>query len=157
MSTIHAAAMVAACMGTLTAASASAGVYTDDLSKCLVAKTSATEKTMLIEWLFASISAHPAVKSMSTVTQTQRDDYNKRFGELAQTLLTARCRPESVAALKYEGGASIEAGFAVLGQVAMRELMADPAVASGMGRIDGAIDSSAMKALLAEAGIKAEK
>src|SRR5512141_1959316 len=106
-------------LGLGTAGAAQAGIYTDDLSKCLVKATTDTDRAALMEWLFSAISAHPSVKSMVSVTPAQREATNRKAAGLLQRLLTEDCRSQTVDAVKYESMGAIQQSFGVLGQVAM--------------------------------------
>lgn len=133
---------------------AQAGVYTDDLSKCLVRSTNTNDRVVLVRWIFATLALHPAVRSFVSVPDQQRDTATKAVAELFTRLLTANCRNESVNALRYEGVAAIRASFQVLGQVAVHELMTDPNVAKAMHQLGADIDSNPrLKDLLKDAGI----
>lgn len=135
------------------APTAQAGVYTDDLSKCLVKAADPDDQKDLIIWVFAAMSSHPAVKPYSNIAGPQQDAFNKQAGALMQRLLTVDCRTEAVASLKYEGAQAIPAAFNVLGQVAMRGLMTDPSVAKGIASIASGIDNEKLEALSKEAGM----
>ena len=132
---------------------AAAGIYTDDLSKCLVAKASAKDQQDLIFWVFSAIAQHPTIKSYTTLTVAQRDAAGRTAGLLMQRLLTDDCHKESVAGLKYEGISALESAFSVLGQVAIRGLFGDPEVDKSMASLGSAIDDAKMEALFKEAGI----
>lgn len=138
-------------------ASASAGLYSDDLARCLVAKSSDADKITLMQWMFSAMTAHPAVQSMTNITATQREAFTKKGADLFQRLMFVDCRTETVGALKNEGSPAIEAGFQVLGQVAARGLMSDPAVAAQMGSVAKAMDASKLAALAKEAGTQPAK
>lgn len=132
---------------------ASAGVYSHDLSKCLVRSAAPADQKALIVWMFAALGAHPAVRPYVTITTSQQDDVSRQAAELMQRLITVDCRTESVAALKYEGSNALEPAFNVLGQVAVRELMTDPAVAKSIEHLTDYIDKGRIEALGTEAGI----
>src|SRR5580692_5230588 len=83
-------------------APALAGPYADDLSKCLVKSSSADDQLTLMKWIFAALSAHPAVKPLANISDSQRTEFNAKAGALFERLVTKDCRTESVAALKYE-------------------------------------------------------
>jgi hypothetical protein len=136
-----------------TASAASAGVYSDALGKCLVAKTSDADKTLLVQWVFASMSVHPAVAGLATASPAVRRDYSHKTGRLYERLMVSDCRAETLAALRNEGPSSLEAGFAVLGQVAMRNLMGDPRVLGEMQALSEGMDMSRLNALAREAGL----
>ncbi|QNA86032.1 hypothetical protein G4G27_20130 [Sphingomonas sp. So64.6b] len=140
-------------MALMSASPVMAGTYADDLGKCLVAKSSEPDKLLLVQWVFAAMSAHPAVKSMSTVTPTQRAGFNKAFATMTNRLLFADCRKEMVLALKYEGAVSVEISFSLLGQIAMRGLMSDPSVTVELEQIGTFIDAVQLAAVAKEAGI----
>ena len=90
---------------------------------------------------------------MSTITSQQRDAFGVKFADIVQRLLTKDCRPEAVAAIKYEGSGTIEASFTVLGNVAGRGLMNEPHVNAGMSAFATHLDKSQFTALGKEAGI----
>ncbi len=125
-----------------------AGVYTDDLSKCLVASTTVTDRNNLVRWMFAAAAKHPAVSEIVTVTPEVMEQTNKTMGDLMNRLLLVSCKTETKEAIKYEGGTTIEASFQVLGQVAGRELFSNPAVAESLSNLDKHIDSAALEKLL---------
>ena len=135
------------------APAAHAGVYTDDLAKCLVSSSSQQDQTDLVVFIFQALALHPAIKSYANVTDAQRDQTSRRVGGLMQRLLTVDCRKQTVAALKYEGESTLENAFNVLGQAAARNLFSDPAVLAGMGKISSGVDQSKIQDLFKEAGI----
>lgn len=135
------------------AGAASAGVYSDDLGKCMVRSTSEADKTLLIRWVFAALSADPSVKSMATVTPQERSALTRGFAALIERILEKDCRPEAVAALKYEGAGVVETSFAILGEVAMRGLTNGPAFQNIGKEIGEDLDKDKAAALFKEAGV----
>jgi len=136
---------------------ASAGIYADDLAKCLVKSSSAQDQADLVTWIFAVMSLNPAVRPYANFTDAQRADFDRKGGALFTRLMTADCRTESIAALKYEGAAAFETSFQVLGQVATRGLMSDPNVIKGMEGLGAAMDKGKLQALFKEAGLPVDK
>jgi hypothetical protein len=137
----------------LPAQPAAAGVFADELSKCLVRSSSTDDRVLLVQWMFAALSLHPAVQPMVSVKPEQRDVSTKKAGAIFARLLAENCRKESVAALKNEGNAAIGVAFGVLGQVASRDLMSNPNVEKGMGDLGGQLEGDPrLAALLKEAG-----
>jgi hypothetical protein len=132
---------------------ARAGVYGDDLAKCLVKSTAPADQTAFMVWLFAAMGAHPAVKVYSSMTDAQRTAATRQAALLMQRLLTVDCRKESVAEIKYEGQEGLGQAFSLLGQVAMRGLMGDPAVASNLESLGTFVDKGSIESLSAEAGV----
>ena len=140
-------------LATLASSGASAGVYTDDLSKCLVKSSSPADQSVLVQWMFATLALNPAVTPMSSVTPKQRDALNQQAAALYQRLSLSDCRSEIVAALKYEGTGVMEASFSVLGQVAARGLMSDPKVTTGMQEFETFFEKDKWSQLFQAAGL----
>jgi hypothetical protein len=143
-----------ACLTILVYASPlSADLYSDDLGKCLVAFSNADDQALLVQWIFALVSVNPAVKTLANVSDAQRIDLSQKAMALSERLLEKDCRPQAVAAIKYTGPHALESSFSVLGQVAMRGLMSDPAVTMQMQSLDKYINRENLTALYKEAGI----
>ena len=141
--------LVAACLEASVASLAFAGgPYTDEMSKCLVRGTTDADRTLLVQWIFAMATLHPAVKSMSAVPDAERSELNRKIAGLMEHLLTVSCQSEARQALKFEGNGALEESFNVLGQVAGRELFANPQVASGMAGLEKYLDSEKLKRAL---------
>lgn len=131
---------------------AGAGVYTDDLSRCLVKSATPTDRMNFLVWMFAAMGRHPAVEAYSNFSEAHRVASTKEAAGLMQRLMTVDCRSETVTAIKYEGGSAVEAAFGTLGEAATRELMSDPAVAKGMASLADYLDTAAFEKLSVEAG-----
>ena len=126
---------------------ASAGVYTDDLSKCLVAKSTPEEKTLLMTWLFAAIALNPKLAPMVNMTAKERDKINSDTGKLFEKMLTDTCKPEAKLAIKNDGTSAIVAGFNVFGEVGVRELYSEPLVAEEMDKLHKYLEMEKFKVL----------
>ena len=138
---------------TLFASPASASVYSDDLGRCLVSKTSEQDKVALVQWVFAAMAASPAVQSLTTATTAQRAQYDHSTAKLVERLLEVDCRKETIDAVKYDGPHSLEAAFGLLGQVAFKALTTDPAVNQSLENFTKYVDEAKLKALFGEAGV----
>jgi len=125
-----------------------AGVYTNDLSECLVDSTSRQDRSALVNWLFSAASFHPAVKSIASVSKGQLDAENRDSAELFVRLLTESCKDESEKALKFEGYSSIQGSFHALGQVESQELFSDSDVMAAASGLDAYLDKTRLRALV---------
>jgi hypothetical protein len=143
-------AALAVVLGTAWMSSAHAGPYSDDLAKCLVGKTTEADRVAFVQWMFAALSAHPAVKPLSTVSAEQLEEANKRTANLFTKLLAESCLNESRAALKYEGTKAFESSFRVLGDIAGRELFESREVAAAMAGLEKHFDEEKLKAVVSE-------
>ena len=128
-----------------------AGVYSDELAKCLVRETTDADRTFLVKWIFASASVHPAVKSISSVSDADRTALNKTVAKLVERLLTESCKNETQNSLKYEGPTALQPSFEVLGAVAGRGLLSDPAVFKSMTEFASYLDKQKFEAIFGPA------
>jgi len=120
--------------------SSKAGIYTDDLSRCLVESATSEDKITLVRWMFTSMALHPAIKDMANVNDSQRENANKEIAKLLVSLLTVKCLDVSKKAIKYDGTGAIQVSFSLLGQIAGKELFSNPDVAKALSALDEYID-----------------
>jgi hypothetical protein len=132
---------------------AQAGIYGDDLSKCLILKSTDADKAGLVRWIYGVMSASPTVKDMTSMTAAQHKALNVLGASVFERLVFNECRAETIAALKYEGQGAFEAAFNTLGQVAMRGLMTDPAVSVEMSAFGANFSRDKWNVLAKEAGL----
>ncbi len=104
------AACVAASLA-LPAQHARAGVYADDLGKCLVSSTSDADKALLVKWIFSAIALQRDIAPYTRMPAEVRTDINKQTAGLYMRLLTETCRSQTATAFKYEGQAAIASAF----------------------------------------------
>ena len=135
------------------AAPATAGVFTDDLSRCIVGKATDADKAVLVKWMFAAISKNPSLSGLSSLSEKERDVLNSNAGRLYERLILTDCRSEAVAAVKNEGLDSIGAAGEVLGSAAARQMMSSPEVDKELEKMGAGVSEEKWKAFAAEAGI----
>lgn len=131
-----------------------AGIFADDLSRCLVAKTSDTDRITFMRMFFAAMAADPALADLAQVPQAKLDSINKSAADLYERLIFVDCRPQAVAALKNEGASAVSQAFQVLGGAAARGLMSSPASQAELERFGALSDKAKWQALAKEAGIQ---
>lgn len=131
---------------------ASAGVYGDDLTRCLVSATSREDRVAFTRWIFTAMSANPSVADLSNVSEDQRLEANRTTANLMQRLILTDCRQQSLAAVRYEGEQTISDSFKMVGEVAMIDLMNHPDVAAELESLGTLLDASAWEAFGAELG-----
>jgi hypothetical protein len=132
--------------------SAHAGVYGDDLSRCLVKSTTSEDQVAFMIWMFSALGSHPAVKSYTTFTDAQRDAASAKAAGLMQRLMVEDCRKETIAGIRYEGQTAVLSAFNIFGQAAVRDLMTDPAVTKSLEALGEHVDETKFEALAKEAG-----
>jgi hypothetical protein len=144
---VRIAQVAAIALALLSANTSSAGIYSDSLARCLVSHTSNEDKTLLVRWIFAIMALHPAVSDTITVNDSEREKLNRGAGMLFERLVTDDCRKETKEALMYEGPVAMQTSFQVLGQVATRGLMTDPAVTAGLTAFQKYLDETKLREL----------
>lgn len=124
--------------------SASAGPFTDSLSRCLVVSVDTRDKTDLMNWMARLITEHPEIKNSvgEVYSDIEAVKSDVAVARLFEKLLTVNCRQEAIEAVRYEENIALEESFKVLGQIAMRDLMADPSVSAVMEQFTKYIDES---------------
>lgn len=127
-----------------------AGLYTDDLSRCLVESTTPNDRVDLARWIFSVMLLHPGVSDMAATTTPQRDEINRRTARHFERLLVDDCRTQAKNAMQYEGGNAMQNSFEVLGKVAMQELMNQPEVMEGIRAFAKFLDMEKFKSLAPE-------
>lgn len=125
--------------------SVQAGVYTDDLSRCLVESSSQQDKLALVRWMFSAMSLHPHVEPFANITAEQREQFDKGMANVFTRLMTQTCLQQTRKAVQYEGAIAIQSSFKILGQVAARELFAHPRVAAGLAGLEKHVDSQKLQ------------
>ncbi|GLQ91067.1 hypothetical protein [Dyella acidisoli] len=119
---------------------AQAGSYSDALSACLVGKSTMDDHVVLVQWMFAAMSKHPAIASMANVPDDKVEAANARMAELFMRLMTVTCRDEAKAAYKNEGSFAFNQAFQALGQEAGKEIFMDPNVMKDMATMSKFVD-----------------
>jgi hypothetical protein len=124
---------------------AQAGIYADDMARCLVRATTAQDKVALVRWIFANAALHPEVKTISAVSPAQLSGFNKEAAQLVERLLTQDCKAQTSEAVKNEGAVVLQTSFRVLGEVAMNGLMTDPQVQKGFAEFSTYFDAQKLR------------
>ncbi len=128
-----------------------AGPYADSLAKCLVESTDESARNELVRWMFSAMSLHPAVTSLASVSEEELQNTSRTAAGIYMELLTETCQGQAQDAVKYEGAATIESSFNILGQVAGRELFASPDVAAALESLARYFDKDKLSAALTPA------
>jgi hypothetical protein len=100
----------------------------DALASCLADSTTGKDRKNMARWVFAGMSTHPDIMSLSNVKPSDRKEMDKTLAALFTRLMTENCPDQAKAVLEKEGPKGFEAAFAIIGKLAMQELMSDPNV-----------------------------
>ena len=145
-------AAVGAALGVVTAAHAD--IFTDDLTRCVVSSASDRDKATLARWTFAELTLNPALSDIAAIAPEKRTQLQRETVAILERITFTQCRPQSIAAFKSAGAGALQVAFEALGNLAGRELMANPVVlkdySEGLARY---MNKDGWEALGKEAGI----
>ena len=120
--------VLAACTCMAAAPLASAGETVDQLSNCLVKSTTATDKTTVLQWTFAALSAHPDLKGFSQVSAEQRTQLDQQLAQTLQRILVEQCPAQAKAVVQAEGIQAVGESFQELGSITGEEILKTPEI-----------------------------
>ncbi|MDB9525773.1 hypothetical protein PN498_07225 [Oscillatoria sp. CS-180] len=117
-----------------------AGPYTDQLANCLISSVTEDDTTALVQWMFASLSLHPAVAEMVQITDQDRAQLNATAASVFQTLLVESCSSQAREAIRNEGLSSLETSFGLFGGTIGGEIASNARVLQGLSEIENYLD-----------------
>jgi hypothetical protein len=130
--------------------SAQAGPSSDELGTCFVQSTSGKDRVTLVRWIFNTISMNPRVKDITSSTLKSREESSKEMALLYERLVFTDCQQETLSAIRDDGYESLALGFKRLGEMAVNELMLDPAVQNETGALEKYLDMNKWNSLPSE-------
>jgi hypothetical protein len=136
------------------AAPASAGVFSDDLSRCLVNKTTDYDQRQLKRWMFSAFSLDPTLAPLARIDPQQRVQIRSAATAIYNRLLVSDCRKEAVAALKNEGSNALVPAFGVLGRATAQQIFKFPQADAEFDRFADGFDKEEVEKLFREAGVR---
>ena len=131
-----------------TSQAAMANPGSNQLGECLKSSTNGKDRTDLARWIFISMSAHPEMNKLTTITPAIRTDADKGMAQLVTRLLLQNCGEQTRAVMQAEGGQGMLSAFRSLGEVAMMELMSNPEVSATISGYTQFLDKEKFDALL---------
>ncbi len=120
----------------------------DALGTCMVDALNGKERKELAQWIFFGMAAHPEIKIYSKVTVDDQLNIDKYVGALVTRLLTVDCIDQTKNANKEIGNKALEDAFALVGKVAMQELMSNKEVATSLYGYAKFVDNQKLAAVL---------
>jgi hypothetical protein len=120
--------LAALILGSAVAPSVQAASNIDALAACLADSTTGKDRKDMARWVFAGMSTHPDIMSLSNVKPSDRKEMDKTLAALFTRLMTENCPGQAKIVLEKEGPKGFEAAFGIIGKLAMQELMSDPSV-----------------------------
>jgi len=88
----------------------------------------ATDKTTVLQWTFAALSAHPDLKALSNVTDAQRTQLDQKFAQVLQRVIVEQCSAQTKAVIQAEGVQAVGESFQELGRSTGEDIIKNPEV-----------------------------
>lgn len=111
-----------------TAITAQASPAQEQLSQCLLASTTAADKTTVLQWTFAALGQHPDLITMSQVTTEQKTQLDQNLAQVLQRIVVEQCAAQAKAVIKADGVQGVTESFQALGQVTGEEILKQPEI-----------------------------
>ncbi len=105
-----------------------AGPTVDQLSNCLMKSTTATDKTVVLQWTFVALGNHPDLKAFSNVTATQKEALDKNLATVLQRIVVEQCSAQTKAVIQTEGLQAVGDSFQELGSITGEEILKTPEI-----------------------------
>ena len=116
-------------------------------ANCLVDNLNGKERKDLAKWIFFAMAAHPEIHQYLKASSKTVEASDKYVGKLITRLLTKNCPTELRRAHQADPRA-IRAGFQLVGQVAMQELMTNQNVMKAITNYGKYTDEAKIDAIL---------
>lgn len=127
---------------------ANAGVYSTELSKCLIKYTSRQDRVAVARWVFMAMSQYPSVTSFANVRPGDIELVNQEAGAILTKVLSGPCADPTRKALKNEGQLAVQNAYGELGQQGVSDMFMDPNVYRVLSGLEKYTDKSKLDALL---------
>lgn len=102
------------------------------LGRCFVLKTTGADRLLIARWLAGAMGSGSATKDLVTVNQARKTATDQGMAQLFTRLFTQDCAEQAAPLMKARDSKGVEAAGGMLGEIAMRELMSDPAVSASI-------------------------
>ena len=100
----------------------------DQLSQCLLASTTAADKTTVLQWTFAALGQHPDLKAMSQVSAEQKTQLDQHLAQVLQRIVFEQCTAQAKAVIQADGVKGVSESFQALGEVTGEEILKEPEI-----------------------------
>lgn len=103
------------------------------LAQCVAMRTTGADRALTAQWIFAAMAKSPHIADLSAVSDQRRAELDKGFGGLITRIVVKDCLEQMrpLAAKDLQG--AFEMAGKALGEIAMQELMGNPAVDKAIG------------------------
>lgn len=124
----------------VTSTPAISGEHANVLSQCLVSNTSEEDKAVMARWVFSTLSQHPSIGSMSTLTKDATTIADQNMAKLVEEFMYNKCKIQVKNALQNEGPQAIELSIRQYAQVTGQEILQDPSITNNLTNLAQHLD-----------------
>ena len=117
-------------------ANSQAGLYADELGKCMINNASELDKNNLIQWMFISMSKHPLNAKRVDKNDLYEQLISVSVGKLISDLTMNKCRKETELTKNVEGASGIVFAVGMLTSYAAQSMYENPDVKNYMDEAD---------------------
>lgn len=121
-----------------------------DLGNCLIGKSTGDDRIVLMRWLGSSMAMAPQLSDVVKVDQAAKDAIDREMAGLFLSLFGDRCGEYTKVLLENRDQAGIKAASAMLGEIAMGELLSKPEMSAALGAYQAYIDEAEFAAMMAD-------
>ena len=123
-----------------TTAASNAGEYATALSNCLTKNTSVEDKAVMARWVFTTLSQHPAITSMSTLSEDVTMSADRDMARLVEKFMYEKCKIQVKDALQNEGPKAIELSIRNYAQNTGQDILRDPSITNNVTNLAQHLD-----------------
>lgn len=125
-----------------------AGVPTNPLGQCMVAKTTGEDRIAVARWMLAALVSAPKVADLSNVDTARKTAADKGMADVFTRLVTVDCADLARPLLLARDKGAFETAGGTLGEIAVKELLTDPKATAALTDYVKLLDWSRFEAFL---------
>lgn len=117
------------------------------LGQCFVDNTTGNDRTLVARWMAGSMASSPMMDGLVEVDTAAKEQVDRSMADLFARLLTKDCKAQAKVVMDNRDQMGMQAAGGRLGEIAMAELMMDPAAMRAMMAYIQYIDPASFAAL----------
>ncbi len=99
---------------------------TTALGECLTGKSTGEDRITLARWALAAMASAPKVSDVAKVDPVRKAELDKALAGIFTRLIARDCATQARPLFRAKSKAAFGAAFGKLGEIAFKELLADP-------------------------------
>ncbi len=116
----------------LSSVNATAGVYAQRLTNCVLSATTEQDKQILIQRFFLIFSSSTALKDLVNISEHKQEGIRSGYSETFTRLFSKDCQTQTEDAMNFEGKGALVMADQMLIRELLKGFMADPTINKGL-------------------------